>query len=188
MKGLGYYLQQNQLAKGFIARTVLTNTYSDEEFIEAMCKKDTAKSANEIKEILKLLIETADELLAGGNSIVIPNFLKISPVVKGTFQSVDESFDPSKHWVGINCTVSNVFIDDFQKEVKVEKVNKPSNWPEITMISDNKTKQNVIQKDYANQISGENLVVAGYDLEGINITDKNDMRLPYGLSAEKKYL
>ena len=175
MKNLGYYLQRNPLAKGFIAKTVTVNTYTDKEFISEMHQEDNSISEQDIKDVMKLLVKTSAKILSMGNAIIIPNFLKISPSVKGTFETADESFDDKKHYVNVNCSVSQLFISDLQKLIKVEKVDKPINIPHVVMVKENKTKQDAIHKKYANQIVGDNFIMSGYQFDGIEITSKSDM-------------
>ncbi|MBN2546385.1 MAG: hypothetical protein JXB50_11350 [Spirochaetes bacterium] len=176
MKNINYYLLETPLSKGkFIPRTILNNTYTDKELITVMRNKDSSLSEADIKKTLKLLVSSVQYLLSQGIAVYVPDFLKISPTVKGLFNSPEEGFNPSKHWVGINCTIASSLIDDFQKEVKVEKISKPSNWPDITAIYDCETKQNTIQTNYANHISGDYLILPDYKIEGINITSKSDI-------------
>ncbi|MBN2546844.1 MAG: hypothetical protein JXB50_13675, partial [Spirochaetes bacterium] len=103
------------------------------------------------------------------------NFLRISPVVKGVFNSPEEGYNPSKHWVGINCTIASSLINDFQKEVSVERITRPLNWPDITAIYNCETKENVIYTDFANHIAGDNLIMANYEINGIIIALKSDI-------------
>ena len=175
MKKLGYYLQKNPLSKNFVAKTITVNTYTDKEFVSAMHQEDNNISEQQIKDVMKLLIKTSAKILSMGNAIVIPNFMKISPSVKGTFDSPDEGFDNKKHYVNVNCSVSQIFVSDLQKLIEVEKVDKPINIPHVIMVKENKTKENAIHKRYSTQILGDNFVMSGYQFDGIEITSKSDM-------------
>jgi len=178
MTTLNYFLTEAPLSKGkFMAKSLPASIYNEKEFISEMAKNRQGLTESNIKEVLKALIETAEGLLAKGHSITIPNFLKISPVVKGNFESESESFSHEKNWVGVNCMISTAFINNFQKLVKVEKITVPKKWPDITRIYGNKTKENVIQKNYANQIIGKLLNVPCYEFDGISLTSKADSAL-----------
>jgi len=56
----------------------------------------------------------------------------------------------------------------------VEKINVPKKWPDISTICDNKTKDNVIRKNYANQLTGKLLIVPSYEFDGLSFTSKAD--------------
>ncbi len=187
MQTLGYYLTRAPLSKGnFMARTVTNGIYSDKELISEIVNKNSERTENEVKEFLKEMVAAAEKLLSLGYAISIPNFLRISPAVKGIFYSPDDMFNTSKNWVAVNCSVSTTFVDNFQKKVKVEKRSKPNNWPDILAVYDNKTKENVIQKNYANLISGDFLTVSGSEFDGITLISKADNSL--SAAIEKKEL
>jgi len=172
---LCYFLKEVPFAKGkFMAGTMVNGILNDKEFLTAMNKNKPDFSVNTIKEMLKLMTDTAKEILAQGYSISIPYFIKISPSVKGAFDSSDEGFNYSKHKVGVNCTVSASFTNDLQGLITVEKVKKPDGWPRIKEIYDNKTKSNVIQKNYANLIKAGNMIIADHDFAGLMLTCRAD--------------
>jgi len=174
-KSLSYYLHESPLAKGkFLARTVLNSIYSDEKLIDEMIRNNPGRKTNDIKEFFKEMVKAAEDLMSEGNGISIPNFLKISPSVKGSFDSDNDFFVPSKNWVDINCTVSSAFISDFQKKITLEKTDKLNNFPLISSVCDTKTKESVIQHNYPNLIRGNYLLVAGYEIEGLTIISKAD--------------
>src|SRR4030042_6562575 len=118
MQTLGYYLTEAPLSKGkFMAKTLPVNTFNDDEFISEMRRDNAELSVNDIKATLKTLVATAERLLSKGNAISIPNFMRISPAVKGGFESETDSFIPNKNWVDINCVISSKFIENFQRNV-----------------------------------------------------------------------
>jgi len=95
MQTLGYYLTEAPLSKGkFMAKTLPVNIFNDDEFISEMIRGNTGLSVNDIKATLKTLVVTAGRLLSKGNAISIPNFMRISPAVKGNFESENDSFMP----------------------------------------------------------------------------------------------
>ncbi|MBN2546354.1 MAG: hypothetical protein JXB50_11195, partial [Spirochaetes bacterium] len=175
MKTLNYYLFESPLTKGkFMARTILVNNYTDQQLIDEMKKKNNGISETGVRETLKLMVETARELLAQGISVNVPGFLKISPSVKGSFDTADESFNPARHWVGINCTVSSAFVEDFQKDVTVERSSRPKNWPDIISVTDTETGESYLQTEYATQIIGENLLSVEYELDAVILASRTD--------------
>ncbi len=173
---LSYFLKEVPMAKGkFMANAVSNGTISDREFLAAMNKNNPDYSVNAIKEVLKLMVDTAGEMLAGGYSILVPYFLKISPSIRGVFDSSEEGFTSSKHSIGINCAVSPVFSGIIEKKLTVEKIKKPDSFPKIKEIYDNLTKGNVIQKDFANRLKTSNMTVPGREFAGLLITCKSDL-------------
>jgi len=182
---LSYYLKEVPLNKGkFMAATVSNGAMSEKEFLTAMNKNDPDYSLNDIKGVLKLMVRTASEVLANGNSILIPGFLRISPSVKGLFDADDEGFTSSKHKIGINCTVSPAFAESIEKQITVEKIKKPDSWPKIKSITDNISKSNVINRKCSNKIKSSNMAVVGHEFAGLAITCKADLtkKVPVELS------
>jgi len=175
MKSISYYLSEMPLSKGkFMAKTLPVNTFNDEEFISEMIRDNPELSVNDIKAMLKTLIVTAERLLSKGNAISIPNFMRISPVVKGNFDSENDSFMPNKNWVDINCVILNKFINNFQQNVKVEKTDVPDKMPVITSICDSRTGVNMLRRHSANRIKGKYFIVYNAEFEGLYITLKSD--------------
>ncbi len=178
MKHLKYYLRESSLVKGkFMPVTLSVNTYNDDELIKEMMIKDRNITENEIKRVLKLLISTSENILSKGNNILIPDFLKISPIIQGAFSTPEESFDPKKHNVSLNFAASPVFMKNFQKKIKVQKTDKKRRHPYINAVLENKTGENAVRRDYANFIRGNYLIVSGKEFSGISLTLKDDTNL-----------
>jgi len=172
---LSYFLKEIPFLKGkFMANVRVNGILTDKEFLSAMNRKNPDYSVNLIKEVLKLMVDTSKEILVQGNSISIPYFLRISPSIRGSFDSSEEGFNSSKHKIDVNCTVSPSFTEGLQSLITVEKIKKPDGWPKIKEIYDNKTNCNVIQKNYANRIIAGNMIVAGHEFAGLLLTCKAD--------------
>jgi len=185
MSSLGYYLFKSPLAKGkFSARTVINEVCSDNMLVEEMVTKNPERKISDIKEFLKEMVNAVEGLLIKGKALSIPNFLRISPSVKGTFDTKEDLFNPPNNWVDINCTVSSVFIDDFQKKITLEKTSKPNNTPDIDSVCDTLTNGNVLQYNYANVIKGDYMLSAGYDLQAIEISLAADENLSVNITAD----
>jgi len=175
MEPLKYYITESPLSNGFMAKTIVNNTFDESDFINRMCINESTLDRDVVKKVMRTLISTAGEVLAEGNSISISEFLRITPVVKGHFDSISGGFDSSRNYVGVTCTVLQTFVKDFQKLVSVEKTEKPSNMPQILYIENNKTKDNIMRLPYANRIFGINMELGGYNLGGIKLMDSSNI-------------
>src|SRR4030042_1573465 len=174
MLPLKYYITENPLGIGFMAKTIVNNNYNVDDFVGQICQIDSSLDVNNVKAVLKALTKASEKVLSEGNSITVSEFLRITPVIKGSFESIDSGFNPKNNYIGINCTVLPTFINEFQNKVSVEKTNKPANMPQVLLINNNKDKENAIRLRYANRILGINFTYSNYKLKGIKIINPED--------------
>lgn len=175
MQSLGYYLSESYIKEGiFTAKTVLKNTLSQKDFLKEMTIENKSFSENDYKDMMKTMVTVMVNQMAKGYSVNISKIMKISPSIRGSFNNISDNFNPGKHCVGINCTVSNSLISDFQKMVSPIKHDKPVNKPDIFTIEDTKRLENHVNLQYGCTIIGDNLLKQDVSLEGIEITDLNN--------------
>jgi hypothetical protein len=156
-----------------MAKTILNNNFDEDDFVNRMCINDPSLDKDQVNKFLRVLKSTTADILSEGNSISLSEFVRFSPVVKGTFDGISDGYDASRNYVGLSCTVLQSFVNDFQKLVSVEKTDKPSNMPQILFIENNKSKSNILMLKYANKIFGINFDMGGYKLKGIKIIDSS---------------
>jgi len=171
MQPLKYYITESTVGKCFMGRTIVNNNYNDSDFIKEMCITDPEITDESVKKIMKSFMKTAKRILSEGNSITISKFLRISPIIKGSFENVNDTFNQDKNYVGIACTPLQNFVQSFQSDVNVEKISRPANMPQIFAVENNKNKDNSLTLRYANRISGTNFVTGNHKFKGIKIID-----------------
>src|SRR4030042_3566946 len=107
---LKYFLMKMPSAEGKFMPNTKPNNYSVKDFLFYICRKNRQIPVNTYKEVFATMTEAVEEILSEGTSITIPYFMRIAPVVKGVFDSIDEPFNASKHGIGVTCTILPDFI------------------------------------------------------------------------------
>jgi len=70
MQTLAYYLTEAPLSKGkFMAKSLPASNFTEKEFISEMIRNRPDLTESGIKEVLKVLIETAGGLMAKGHAV-----------------------------------------------------------------------------------------------------------------------
>lgn len=171
MSLINYYLVENPIYDGYFARLKANGGLDSKEFIELMAILNPELDKDSIKKYLKATVGTAEYVLAEGKSITVSDFLRISPTLKGSFKSLDEPFNSRENAFGVNCTVLKGFVERVRKNVTIERIDPPVNAPEIGMVRDLLTGENVIRLDEANRFVGTNMIPNNCELAGIEVTN-----------------
>lgn len=170
-KGVKYELVENKMGTGekkYYARTYVNGTYDLAMLVDRMEAKGN-NSAAECHGFFKDLSDSAREILSEGNSINIPRLIKISPVVKGTFDSLDDGYQEGIHHLDINATIAKGFIKKVENKIVVSKIVRSTDKAEVTVIENTRTGENELCKHFINNVMGKFFIFPGYKFSGIEI-------------------
>src|SRR4030042_513996 len=93
MLPLKYYITENPLGYGFMAKTIVNNNYNVDDFVGQICQVDSSLDVNKVKAVMKALVKASEKVLSEGNSITVSEILRITPVIKGAFDGINDGFN-----------------------------------------------------------------------------------------------
>ncbi len=115
--------------KVYMARVMEKEVYYLEDTIERMRASGCIAQESTIKMVLEDYFKMVKLLVAEGRAVAIPEIVRFAPTIRGTFDSEDESFDPKKHKVVVQATVSKKLLATASgsptRRVEVAKTRKP---------------------------------------------------------------
>ncbi len=182
-----YYLRETQKTNGqktFIATVITSGTLNQKELIEHMRRKGSTVSVADMMAVMESLAEICDSALLDGFRIKISRLCHLAPTIQGTFDSLTDLFDPSRHKLHVIAQADIKTTKSLQNNGKTQKIEKKPNAPSIIQYYDYDTKE--IDSTITPEKYG---IIRGYKLnmtpsnpdEGIVITD-NATRQHYPVS------
>lgn len=171
---IGYYIAESPIHKSFFGRLKSNGSVDSKEFISLMKLLNPELDHNNIEEYLKAQIRTIEYILSDGKSIYITDFLKVTPVMKGSFETTDEHFNDKKHSIKFNCNLSKEFVDKLRKKLTIERIERPINSPDIHMIRDLESNENCIRLEEATRFVGNNFLLNDCSLSGIELHNSDN--------------
>ena len=134
---LKYSLRENLLTADpddCMAQVQDVRSYSQDEIIDLMMRRGTTLTRADVAALLQVYTEVVGELTADGSAVNTPLF-NTSFSVSGVFTSMSDSFDKSRHSVGVNVNAGTA-LRDAVKSVKTEKTEGANTDPYITEVAD----------------------------------------------------
>lgn len=134
---LKYCLRENFLTPepdDCMAQVTDVRSYSQEEVIDLMTKRGTTLTKADVSAVLQVYTEVVSELTADGCSVNTPLF-STSFSVSGVFNTMADSFDKTRHTVGVNVN-PGALLREAAKKVKAEKTETAATSPYITEAQD----------------------------------------------------
>lgn len=137
-----FFLKDNHLTpdpNDYRAETVKGKTNDMEDIIDMMMHRPVGVSRVEVTGVMEELFIAMEFLLLRGESIETSLF-KLSPKVKGVFESEEAPFDPSKHKVKLRLLPGNK-LGKIAKQIPVEKIAPIVNVPSPSSLMDMASQQ-----------------------------------------------
>jgi len=134
---LNYALFENHLTSDpndYMAVTTNAISLDQEAIIQLMLKRGSTLTATDIMAVLKMEREVICEQAALGNNITTPVF-NLNMSIKGVFNGLDDSFDPSRHSIRFNLS-PGVELRKVMDSVKTQKVRGEKAGPVIDQLVD----------------------------------------------------
>lgn len=166
---LYYYNVKSPIQDSFFGRLKINGTIDRDDFIKMMKLLNPQLETNDIELHLGALITTAQYILAEGKAISISDFIRLAPVLKGSFASSDEHFNDKKHSIKISCQVNKTFLNNIRKNITIERIERPVNSPDIHMIRDLESNENCIRLEEATRFVGNNFQLNDCTLSGLEL-------------------
>jgi hypothetical protein len=165
LKIMKYFLMSTKLSTDpnvFVAKVTLQETVSYNEIIAMATRRGLTLTDTEMIGAINELLYTINDVLSSGKAVDTP-FVRLKPSIGGVFKGKDDVFDPSRHYVKINCLAGKEINVDLTK-IAVEKVKHESAAPYIEEIMDYTSLEinNVLTPSGTAEIKGEMLKI---DLE-----------------------
>lgn len=171
MGTISYYLMESKVNNSYYGRIKSRQSVDRDEFIEALHHLSPELDIKQSELYLKGIFSTMNHLLSEGKSINISGYLKISTIMKGSFNSPDEHFNSKNHSIAVNFTPAQSLLTELRKSVTLERVERPVKAPDIAMIRDRAGDENCLRLEEANRITGSNLMPKECTLAGIELSD-----------------
>ncbi len=90
----------------YSARVVEKEVYYLDDTIERMLASGCVVSESVVRLVLKEYFKMVETLVKQGRAVSIPGMVRFAPAIRGTFDSPEEDFDPKKHKIVVNATIS----------------------------------------------------------------------------------
>ncbi len=92
--------------KVYVARVVEKEVYYLEDTIDRMRANGCLADESIIRLVLHNYFKLVKQLVSEGRAVAIPEIVRFAPAIRGTFDSPEESWNPKKHKVVVNATIS----------------------------------------------------------------------------------
>lgn len=168
---VNYFTVRSPIQDSFFGRLKINGTVDEREFIKTMKMLNPHLDANTIEAPLMAVSSTVKYILSQGKSIAIPGLIRLTPVMKGSFESPDEHFNDKKHSIKVNCRIHKEFLESFRKSITIERIERPINSPDIHMIKDLESNENCIRLEEATRFVGNNFLLTDCTLSGIELNN-----------------
>ncbi|MDX2128540.1 MAG: DNA-binding domain-containing protein [Chloroherpetonaceae bacterium] len=157
---INYYLQPNPITpdpNDQSARVIANDSLTFEDIITKMTRRGTLVTETDARAVLNLFFEVVADEVADGNFVNLP-LVNIRSGISGVFDSVTDSFDPSRHTVRATVSSGTLLTEKFQN-ARVEKTLQPIPSPtllEFLNVNTN-TVNSIVTPGGIGQIVGEEL-------------------------------
>jgi hypothetical protein len=143
----------------FVAKVTQQEMISYNELIKMATRRGLTLTDTELISAINELLYTINDVLSSGKAIDTP-FARFKPAIGGVFKGKDDVYDPSRHFIRINCLAGKDINIDINKIV-VEKIKHESDTPYIESIVDYSSleENNMITSGGAAEINGELLKI-----------------------------
>lgn len=131
------YLSKKAKRDIYVASALNKETYGTDELAEQMVARGCPLNKSSIKLAIDDLANLISELVAEGRSINIGGVVRFMPVIHGTFDSVNEPFNPQKHKVHVKACVGTKMRS--AKNERSPKRLGPSKVPVLNSLRDKAT-------------------------------------------------
>jgi hypothetical protein len=162
------FLQGNE--DKFRAQVQRQEVLSREDLAKRMANKNTAFSAADITGMFALMQTCIIEAIEEGYAVDgVMGMLKYS--IQGSFDSIEDNFDHSRHTVKANVNLYDEFLDAV-KNIQVEKVTATVSGPQITIVkdgTDQEAEYDTLKSGGIAKIIGDNLKVISGESNGQGI-------------------
>lgn len=168
MSTVAYSLQDNKLnnQEGYLPRTVINKTYSTRDLVKRMHQKNLGLTEGQIENFFRGLVNMTGEIGQEGSAINISNVLHIKPIVKGRFESMDDTFDPVKHSIILNANISVKFSEKFMKDVVPVRVDRTRLEIDFREINGKRPDSSTLLRHDVNKIVGSGLMPYQFKFPG----------------------
>lgn len=181
-----YSLDDNRLknGKGYIPKTVLGKKYTKQELIARMSSANNGSTTGQYEGFFRDLESTLGQIIQEGGSAMIGDFVRIKPVVKGSFERLAEPFNPRKHRIDVVATVTRAFVRDTTSEMTAERVEARHREVADLRAVNSALGTNILCPYYVNTILGSTLIPKGCILKGFTLSPLNRELSPFFIAEE----
>lgn len=163
-----YFLSKNQMSQNkeeYVARVTQQETVSYEDIIKMTTRRGLSLTDTELTSAFNELTYTINDVLNSGRAVETP-FVRYRPSLGGVFLNKDDTFDPNRHTIRINCLAGKSIKIDPQS-MNFEKVKFTGTSPFIERVLDYSSleENNSIKPGGTAEISGELLKIDTEDPE-----------------------
>lgn len=137
---LHYYLTDNLLntdTNDYVAKSSNVRSYTLEEIIDRMAGKGMSLTKVDISAVLQAYHNEISNIIADGSAVNTPLF-NAQPSISGTFNSMTDTYDPTRHKIKTNLTGGKV-IKEAATKISFNKVPAPAQNTQITAVIDKTT-------------------------------------------------
>lgn len=147
-----YKLQLNPLASSKAGRNIYNGvvikkeTYGTRQLTERMVNEQTPLNASTIRMVIDDLANLIAKLASEGRAINLGGVIRIMPVIHGTFDSLDEPWNPKKHKVRISACAGTKLRNAavLSPVMRLDGLNKPEILQVTNVIDPAKPKFNQV--------------------------------------------
>lgn len=189
---LQYYLIPNHMTPDpddHMAVSINPVSYTIEDVYDHMTREGSTITTAEALAAFEEVMQGIINLVQQGHSVVTP-LANISPSISGVFKSDEDTFDPSRHKVGINVT-PGLRLRDTASEIPTEKVASREREPAPIHYYDNasETQDEIVTPDGGARITGSLLKFdetdANQGIFFVNTADGTETRVESSMLRNK---
>lgn len=168
-RAIQYYLLNCGLSEGMYARIKGVQPYTEKRFIEMMCKNSPELKPDLVKKVMKSMMETGIETLQAGVPLVISDFMRITPSIKGQFTDLNDGYDNSRHSLNFNTQLDKGYVEKITSGLRIEKIGRPKINADVNRIENVRTGANELTRFFTNKIIGDYMIFSGHTFMGIEL-------------------
>lgn len=177
LKRIEYYLQKSPDGKSYHARTLRHMRCGKGHLIEKMLRAEPELNEELIEKVFRAAGVGVEEILLEGNSLVIPGYATIRPVIKGSFKSEKEVYNPDKHPIVPSFSFSRKYLDTFKGKVRAKRVAQSFFNVDLFKVTNSRGEEDVLSHRLAAKIKGANLKERGMEFAGVELMSCLDMKI-----------
>lgn len=120
-----YSLKDNHFTSDpddYYPQVEITQSADLDAVAERMAKLGSTVTLIDIVAVLKALEMTCLDLVLEGKRVNFGNLVDIYPRMTGTFEGLDDEYDPARHKVGADASVSARFLKQIHAQATVQKL------------------------------------------------------------------
>lgn len=186
MSGLKYILNNNNLGgkKNYLPQTILSLKCNKKDVIRRLSLANNGFTMGQYEHFFRDLESVAAEIIREGGSLMIGDFIRIKPVIKGSFDNLEEPFSLNKQRIDIVASVDSNFIKETTEGMSASRAEKrAANRAELKEVTSD-SGRNILCPFYFNSIRGNNLLPAGATLTGLTLKPIKEGAQPLFVSIE----